>query len=105
MSREPRRERFERDHAPGRPIATRRLRARSTGGQEFALPSFTFAADPDPLDRHTMEAIACGVSTRQYPRHREKLPESLEERPAAVLAAQKRFRRIRGYDYLPLFSA
>ena len=52
-----------------------------------------------------MEAIACAVSTRQYPRHREKLPESHEERSAAVLAAQKRFRRIGGYDYLLLFSA
>ena len=46
----------------GRRIAVRRLRARGAEG-ELELPSFVFAADRDPLDRHTLEAIACGVST------------------------------------------
>ena len=51
----------------GRRIPLRRLRARSSEG-EVVLPSFAWASDRDPLDRHTMEAIACGVSTRKYAR-------------------------------------
>ena len=57
----------------GRRIAIRRLRARSREGAELALPSFAFASDRDPLDRHTMGAIACGVSTRKYGRSLEPL--------------------------------
>ncbi len=44
----------------GRRIPVRRLRARSRDGAELALPSFAFAADRDPLDRRTMEAMSAG---------------------------------------------
>ena len=59
----------------GRLIPIRRLRARDTQG-ELALPSFVFASDRDPLDRHTLEAIACGVSTRKYARSLDSLAET-----------------------------
>ena len=64
----------------GRRIPVRRLRARSVEGEELTLPSFVFATDRDPLDRQTMEVIACGVSTRKYRRSLEKLPEDPKER-------------------------
>ncbi len=75
----------------GRRIPVRRLRARSQDGEELALPSFAFATDRDPLDRRTMEAIACGVSTRKYPRSLEKLPEDQEERSTSKSAVSRRF--------------
>jgi putative transposase len=73
----------------GRRIAMRRLRARGEQG-ELALPSFAFAAGRDPLDRHTMEAIACGVSTRKYGRSLEPLGEA-ESRSISRSAVSRRF--------------
>ena len=73
----------------GRRIQVRRLRARGAAG-ELALPSFVFAADRDPLDRHTLEAIACGVSTRKYARSLEPLFEA-EERSISKSAVSRRF--------------
>ncbi|MFQ5947071.1 MAG: IS256 family transposase [Anaerolineae bacterium] len=75
----------------GRRIPVRRLRARSRDGEELALPSFAFATDRDPLDRRTMEAIACGVSTRKYGRSLEKLGEDQEERSTSKSAVSRRF--------------
>ncbi len=46
----------------GRRIAIPRPRVRSQAGQEMGLPSFAFAANGDPLDHHTLKAVACGVS-------------------------------------------
>ena len=74
----------------GRRIQQRRLRARGTEG-ELALPSFVFATDRDPLDRHTMEAVACGVSTRKYARSLEPLPEALTERSVSKSSVSRRF--------------
>ncbi len=73
----------------GRRIAIRRLRARSEKG-ELELPSFTFAADRDPLDEHTLEAIASGVSTRRYARSLEPLSQ-VESRSTSKSAVSRRF--------------
>lgn len=73
----------------GRRIPIRRLRARGDAG-ELTLPSFRFAADRDPLDRHTLEAIACGVSTRKYARSLEPLAE-VEARSTSKSAVSRRF--------------
>jgi transposase-like protein len=75
----------------GRRIPVRRLRARSVEGEELGLPSFAFAADRDPLDRQTLEAIACGVSTRKYRRSLEKLSENQKERSTSKSAVSRRF--------------
>ncbi len=75
----------------GRRIPVRRLRARSQDGTELVLPSFAFAAGRDPLDRRTMEAIACGVSTRKYRRSLENLPEDQKERSTSKSAVSRRF--------------
>jgi len=74
----------------GRRIQQRRLRARGTQG-ELALPSFVFAADRDPLDRHTMEAVACGVSTRKYARSLEPMSEAMTERCVSKSSVSRRF--------------
>ena len=75
----------------GRQIESKRPRARSVNAGEHALPSYRWAAERDPTDQRTMEAIACGVSTRKYPRGLDPLPP--EEREVAVSrsAVSRRF--------------
>jgi putative transposase len=75
----------------GRRVVMPRLRARSVTGEELALPSFTYASAADPLDAHTFEAIAVGVSTRQYARTLDPLPAELSERAVSKSAVSRRF--------------
>lgn len=75
----------------GRRIVIRRLRARTRTGSEVALPSFTWAAARDPLDRRTVEAVAVGVSTRRYERSLEALPGALRQRAHSKSAVSRRF--------------
>ncbi len=75
----------------GRRIAMTRPRARSTGGGELELPSFAFAASRDPLDRHTVEAVACGVSSRKYARSLDALPDDIEERSVSKSSVSRRY--------------
>ena len=49
----------------GRQVEVPRLRVRSAEG-EVPLASFQWAASTDPLDEHTLAAVAAGVSTRRY---------------------------------------
>ena len=89
----------------GRRIPIRRLRARSRESAELALPSFAFAADRDPLDRHTLEAIASGVSMRRYGRSLDPLPVGERRRRSGEatartprFVARRRASRRRGVD-------
>ncbi len=75
----------------GRQIQVSRPRVRSQEGQEMALPSFAFAANRDPLNRHTLNAVACGVSTRKYARSLEPLPEDVVERSTSKSATSRRY--------------
>ena len=75
----------------GRRIDIKRPRARTLKGREVELPSFVFAADRDPLDEHTLEAIAAGVSTRKYPRTLDKLPEGVGEQSVSKSSVSRRF--------------
>ena len=75
----------------GHRIPVRRLRARSRENGELALPSFAFAVGRDPLDRRTLEAIACGVSTRKYGRSLEALPPEQAERSVSKSSVSRRF--------------
>lgn len=75
----------------GRRIGVRRLRARTLVGTEVELPSLTWAAGRDPLDRHTMAAVAAGVSTRRYAGILDRLPASMEERATARSSVSRRF--------------
>jgi putative transposase len=75
----------------GRRIRVQRPRVRSREGQEVELPSFAFATARDALDDRTLEAIACGVSTRKFGRSLEPLPEDLEERSVSKSSVSRRF--------------
>lgn len=75
----------------GRKIEMKRPRLRSLAGQERELPSYRWAADEDPLDRRTMEAIASGVATRKYPRVLDRLPADEREVAVSSSAVSRRF--------------
>jgi transposase-like protein len=75
----------------GRRIAIRRPRVRSVGGEELGLPSFEAATDRDPLDRHTLEAVAAGVSTRRYAQSLDRLPPTQTARSTSKSAVSRRF--------------
>ncbi len=75
----------------GRRIAIPRPRVRSQAGHEMELASFAFAANRDPLDHHTVEAVACGVSTRKYARSLDSLPKEIEERSVSKSSVSRRY--------------
>jgi transposase-like protein len=75
----------------GRRIGMRRLRVRAREQGELRLPSFEAAAHEDPLDRHTLEAIAAGVTMRRYGRSLEPLPMGERERATSRSAVSRRF--------------
>lgn len=75
----------------GRRVALRRPRVRSVDGEEVELPSFAYAAERDPLDRRTLDAIAVGVSTRDYARSLEELPAGETDRSISKSAVSRRF--------------
>ena len=75
----------------GRRVRVDRPRVRNREGQEVELPSFAFASRRDALDDRTLEAMACGVSTRKYRRSLERLPEDVEEQSVSRSAVSRRF--------------
>jgi len=75
----------------GRRIDMRRPRVRSVEQCEVRLPSFEAAASEDPLDRHTLEAIASGVTMRRYARSLEPLPAGEADRSTSRSAVSRRF--------------
>jgi putative transposase len=75
----------------GRRIEIRRPRVRSVQGAEESLPSFAWAANRDPLDAHTLDAIAVGISTRRYARSLDALPEEVVQSSTSKSAVSRRF--------------
>ena len=75
----------------GRRIAIKRPRVRSKEGEEVELPSCAFAADRDPLDHHTLNAVACGISSRKYARSLDSLPEEIEDRSTSKSSVSRRY--------------
>jgi transposase-like protein len=75
----------------GRRVLVPRLRARSVDGAELVLPSFAYAAGRDPLDAHTLNALAVGVSTRAYQRTLDPLPAGRTEHAVAKSSVSRRF--------------
>ena len=75
----------------GRRIGMRRPRVLSVERREVPLPSFEAASNEDPLDRHTLEAIASGVTMRRYGRSLEPLPVAETERSTSRSAVSRRF--------------
>ena len=75
----------------GRRIPVRRPRVRNKNDQEMELPSFVFAASRDPLDRHALTSVACGISTRKYARSLEPLPDDMAEQSTSKSAVSRRY--------------
>jgi len=75
----------------GRRIRVSRPRVRSKAGEERVLPSFAFAASRDPLDRHTLNAVACGISSRKNARSLDPLPDTLQERSTSKSSVSRRY--------------
>jgi len=75
----------------GRRIGLRRPRVRSVADREIPLPSFEAASKADPLDRHTLEAIASGVTMRRYGRSLERLPAGEIDRSTSRSSVSRRF--------------
>ena len=75
----------------GRRIPIPRPRVRSQEGEEVELPSFVFAAKRDPLDRHALNAVACGISNRKYARSLDSLPEDIEDRSTSKSSVSRRY--------------
>jgi putative transposase len=74
----------------GRRVVVRRPRARKEG-REVTLPTWAQFADEDPLDRRTMDQMVIGVSTRNYERSLEELPDELGPHGDSKSAASRRF--------------
>ena len=90
----------------GRQVAVPRLRVRPADG-EAPLPSFQWAAATDPLDEHTLSAVAAGVSTRRYAGTLDPAPAEVEERGTSSSAVSRRFvalsaKRLRSFLSRPL---
>ena len=90
----------------GRQVAVPRLRVRSADGEE-PLPSFQWAAATDPLDEHTLSAVAAGVSTRRYAGTLDPSPAEVAERGTSSSAVSWRFvvlsaKRLRSFLSRPL---
>ena len=74
----------------GRQVEVPRLRVRSADG-EVPLVSFEWAAATDPLDEHTLAAVAAGVSTRRYASTLDPVPAAVTERGTSSSAVSRRF--------------
>ena len=74
----------------GRQVEVPRLRVRSADG-EVPLASFQWAASTDPLDEHTLAAVAAGVSTRRYASTLDPVPAEVNERATSSSAVSRRF--------------
>ena len=74
----------------GRQVEVPRLRVRSAGG-EVPLVSFAWASATDPLDEHTLAAVAAGVSTRRYASTLDPVPADVTERATSSSAVSRRF--------------
>jgi transposase-like protein len=73
----------------GRRVPIRRPRVR--GEREVELPSFTWAADRDPLDETTWKHLVSGVATRGYAGVQPELPEGICGRADSRSATSRRF--------------
>lgn len=77
----------------GARIEVQRLRVRGPEG-EVRLESFEWAASRDAMDRHTMEAVASGVSTRNYRRTLDTAVPGAERGSASKSSVSRRFKAL-----------
>ena len=93
---------FDRGHLVlgGRKISVRKPRVRSVEGEEVPLPSWETLADEDPLDERVVEQATIGVSSRNYERSLEDLPDNVESIGTKKSSVSRRFvaRTVRQVD-------
>jgi len=77
----------------GRKVVVTRPRVRTTDNQEVTLPSWTAWSGADPLEARAIEQMILGVSTRDYHRSLETLPEEVRSRSTGKSAVSRRFVR------------
>ncbi len=76
----------------GRKVSVRKPRVRSIeGGQEVELPTWRQFAEEDPLTDRALEQMLVGVTTRQYERSLEPLPDGLESQGTSRSSVSRRF--------------
>ena len=75
----------------GRRVRVRRPRVRSADGHEIALPTWEHFACDDPLNERAVEQMVLGVSTRNYARSLEPVPNEIATRGASKSAVSRRF--------------
>ena len=74
----------------GQRVMVRKPRVRQQG-KEVPLPSWEQFADEDPLNERTVEQMMVGVSTRNYGRSVEELPQELGAHSKSKSATSRRF--------------
>ena len=74
----------------GRKVSLERPRVRHKGS-EVALPSWEWFAHEDRLDTKAVEQMMLGVSTRDYARSIESIPETLESHGDGRSTVSRRF--------------
>lgn len=75
----------------GRRVQVRRPRARAVDGRELELPSWRAFAAEDPLHERAVEQMLVGVSTRNYARSLEPMPDDVSTRGTSRSAVSRRF--------------
>jgi putative transposase len=74
----------------GRKVRVSRPRVRNKQG-EVALPIFDHFSSQDPLDERAVESMLIGVSTRNYDRGLEALPQEMSSRGTSKSSVSRRF--------------
>ncbi len=75
----------------GRRVAVRKPRVRSMAGEELPLPTYRQFNQEDPLAVRALEQMILGVSTRNFSRSLEPLPEATEEKAVRRNSVSRRF--------------
>lgn len=75
----------------GRKVSVRKPRVRGVEGGEVPLPTWQQMAEEDPLDERVLEQILVGVSTRNYHRSLESMPESTPSVGVSRSSVSRRF--------------
>jgi len=75
----------------GRRVAVCKPRVRSRAGKEVPLSTYQQFNREDPLAGRALEQMILGVSTRNFPRSLEPLPEAAEEKAVRRSSVSRRF--------------
>ena len=75
----------------GRKVSLPKPRVRGVEGCEVPLPTWQQMAEEDPLDSRVLEQILVGVSTRNYHRSLEPMPESAPSLGVSRSSVSRRF--------------